>query len=267
MFINGCKLISRSGYRPLTVSKAALRGGSFQKVATPWLPVVSSWTSITQPNASITTSKRCYCCSTGDHKHEVARVGGLAPEFVAEAVVGTDIKNVKLTDYRGKWVVFFFYPLDFTFVCPTEIIEFSNKAKEFKQINTEVIAISCDSKFTHLAWINTPRAEGGLGQLDIPVVADFTKSIATSYGALFLDNGFPLRALYIIDPAGVIRQITLNSPPVGRNVEEVYRLVQAFQYTDKHGEVCPVNWKPGDSTINPAKKLEYFSKVYTKPNK
>jgi len=183
-----------------------------------------------------------------------------APDFAGEAVVGTEFKNIKLSDYSGKWVVLFFYPLDFTFVCPTEIIEFSEKAKEFRKFNTEVIAASCDSKFSHLAWVNTPRKEGGLGKLDIPILADFNKTIAHNYGALFLDKGFPLRALYIIDPKGVVRQITLNDTPVGRNVSEVLRLVQAFQHVEKHGEVCPVNWKPGDDAINTGKAKEYFAK-------
>jgi len=196
------------------------------------------------------------------HECKPAAVGRKAPDFEAEAVVGTEFKNIKLADYKGKWVVLFFYPLDFTFVCPTEIIEFREKAAAFRKINAEVIAASCDSKFTHLAWVNTPRKEGGLGKLDIPIIADFKKTIATQYGALFLENGFPLRALYIIDPQGVVRQITMNAPPVGRNVEEVLRLVQAFQHTDKHGEVCPVNWKPGDATINPAKAKDYFGKKY-----
>jgi len=194
--------------------------------------------------------------------HPTAAVGGKAPDFEAEAVVGTEFKKVKLADYRGKWVVLFFYPLDFTFVCPTEIIEFSEKAKDFRKINTEVIGVSCDSKFTHLAWINTPRKAGGLGKLDIPLLADFKKTIAGDYGALFLQNGFPLRASYIIDPEGVIRQITLNATSVGRNVDEVHRLVQAFQHTDKHGEVCPVNWKPGDAAINVSKANDYFGKKY-----
>jgi len=169
-----------------------------------------------------------------DH-HEHAHVGGKAPAFECDALVGTEFKTVKLSDYTGKWVVLFFYPLDFTFVCPTEIIEFSEKAKEFRKINTEVIAASCDSKFSHLAWSNTSRKEGGLGKLDIPIIADFNKVLAKNYGALLLDKGFPLRALYIIDPKGVVRQITLNDTPVGRNVSEVLRLVQAFQHVEKHG--------------------------------
>eukprot|EP01125_Pyxidicula_operculata_P023053 TRINITY_DN9771_c0_g1_i1.p1 TRINITY_DN9771_c0_g1~~TRINITY_DN9771_c0_g1_i1.p1 ORF type:complete len:257 (+),score=75.73 TRINITY_DN9771_c0_g1_i1:53-823(+) len=193
---------------------------------------------------------------------EVARVGAAAPAFTAEAVVGKEFKKVSLADYKGKYVVLFFYPFDFTFVCPTEIISFSNAAATFRQNGAEVVGISCDSKFTHLAWINTPRADGGLGGLDIPLVADFDKSIATKYGALLLDKGFPLRALYVIDDKGTVRHITMNDPPVGRNVDEVLRIVQAFQHTDKHGEVCPAGWKPGSATMipDPTKSKEYFKK-------
>jgi len=192
----------------------------------------------------------------------VAQVGAQAPDFTATAVVGSQFKEIKLSDYKGKYVVFFWYPLDFTFVCPTEIIEFSEKAKEFQKIGTEVIGASCDSHFTHLAWINTPRKEGGLGALHIPLVADFSKEIAKKYGALLANKPFAARATYIIDPKGVIRHISVNDPPVGRNVEEVLRLVQGYQYTDKHGEVCPANWKPGNDTMipDPVKSKAYFSK-------
>lgn len=134
----------------------------------------------------------------------------------------------------------FWYPLDFTFVCPTEIIAFGDRQPEFDAINTQVIAASCDSKFTHLAWVNTPRSEGGLGDMKIPIIADFSKTVATKYGVLIPDGGdcgVPLRALFIIDPAGNLRQITVNDLPVGRNVDEIIRLVKAFQFHEAHGEV------------------------------
>eukprot|EP01098_Paradermamoeba_levis_P000497 TRINITY_DN1051_c0_g1_i2.p1 TRINITY_DN1051_c0_g1~~TRINITY_DN1051_c0_g1_i2.p1 ORF type:complete len:218 (-),score=95.61 TRINITY_DN1051_c0_g1_i2:101-691(-) len=194
----------------------------------------------------------------------MAKVGAHAPNFDALALVGQDFKQVKLSDYAGKYLVLFFYPLDFTFVCPTEILAFSDRADEFRKINAEVVGASCDSHFTHLAWVNTPRAEGGLGgSLKIPLIADITKKVAADYGALLGDAGFPLRALFIISDKGVVRHITLNDPPVGRNVDEVLRVVAAYQYTDQHGEVCPVGWKPGDKTMkaDPKASKEYFQAV------
>lgn len=191
-----------------------------------------------------------------------AAIGKPAPDFVAEAVIDGDFQKISLSDYRGKYVVFFFYPLDFTFVCPTEIIAFSDRVGEFRKIGAEVIGASVDSHFTHLAWIKTPRKEGGLGKMQIPLVSDLTKEISRSYGVLLEDQGISLRGLFIIDPAGTIRQITINDLPVGRDVDETLRLVQAFQYVDKHGEVCPAGWKPGKDTIipNSKDKLKYFQK-------
>uniref|UniRef100_A0A8C6L3G5 Peroxiredoxin-1 n=1 Tax=Nothobranchius furzeri TaxID=105023 RepID=A0A8C6L3G5_NOTFU len=185
-----------------------------------------------------------------------AQIGKPAPDFKATAVVDGQFKEIKLSDYKGKYVVFFFYPLDFTFVCPTEIIAFSDRAEEFRSLGCEVIGCSIDSHFTHLAWINTPRKQGGLGNMKIPLVADLTKSISRDYGVA----GF--MGLFVIDVNGTLRQITINDLPVGRSVDETLRLVQAFQHTDKHGEVCPAGWKPGSDTIIPdvAKSKEFFSK-------
>ncbi|XP_066017205.1 peroxiredoxin-4 isoform X2 [Pocillopora verrucosa] len=167
-----------------------------------------------------------------------------------------------MTDSRGKYLVFFFYPLDFTFVCPTEIIAFSDRIEEFRAINTEVVGCSVDSVFTHLAWINTPRKEGGLGRLKYPLLSDLNHQIAKDYGVLLENEGHTLRGLFIIDDKGTLRQITMNDLPVGRSVDETLRLVQAFQYTDKHGEVCPAGWKPGKETIipDPTEKKKYFAK-------
>lgn len=186
-----------------------------------------------------------------------------APEFTVQAVVDGDFKDVKLTDYKGKYVVLFFYPFDFTFVCPTEIIAFSEKAEEFRKIGCEVLACSTDSVFCHLAWINTPRKQGGLGTMKIPLLADKNMEIARKYGCLKEDEGAAFRALYIIDGKGNLRQMTINDMPVGRSVDETLRLVQAFQFTDKHGEVCPAGWRPGSDTMKPDPKgsLNYFSKV------
>lgn len=186
-----------------------------------------------------------------------------APNFEATAVsTSGEFETVKLSDYKGKYLVFFFYPLDFTFVCPTEIIAYSDRAEEFKAINCEVLACSVDSQFSHLAWTQLPRNKGGLGKMNIPIVADLTKQISRDYGVLLEDAGVALRGLFIIDDKGILRQITMNDLPVGRSVDETLRLVQAFQFTDKHGEVCPAGWKPGSDTMKPSVKesQEYFSK-------
>jgi len=185
-----------------------------------------------------------------------------APVFEGTAVINGAFKQISLKDYLGKYVVFFFYPLDFTFVCPTEILAFSDRIAEFRNIDTEVVACSVDSHFTHLAWTKTPRKEGGLGKINIPLLSDLSHKIAKEYGVYLEDAGHTLRGLFIIDDKGVLRQITMNDLPVGRSVDETLRLVQAFQYTDKHGEVCPANWKPGSRTIipDPEKKKTYFEK-------
>ncbi|KAG7459523.1 hypothetical protein MATL_G00211480 [Megalops atlanticus] len=191
-----------------------------------------------------------------------ARIGQPAPHFKATAVIDGEFREIKLSDYRGKYVVLFFYPLDFTFVCPTEIIAFSDRAEEFRQIGCEVIAASTDSHFSHLAWINTARKQGGLGPMHIPLLADLTQSISRDYGVLKEDEGIAYRGLFVIDDKGLLRQITINDLPVGRSVDETLRLVQAFQHTDKFGEVCPAGWKPGSDTIVPdvQKSKEFFSK-------
>ncbi|KAI1884011.1 hypothetical protein AGOR_G00221990 [Albula goreensis] len=191
-----------------------------------------------------------------------AKIGQPAPEFQATAVVDGQFKDIKLSDYKGKYVVLFFYPLDFTFVCPTEIIAFSDRAEEFRKMGCEVLAASVDSHFSHLAWINTARKQGGLGPMKIPLLADLTRSISSAYGVLKEDEGIAYRGLFVIDDKGILRQITINDLPVGRSVDETLRLVQAFQHTDKYGEVCPAGWRPGGDTIVPdvQKSKEYFSK-------
>mmetsp|Transcript_15136 Transcript_15136/g.32835 ORF Transcript_15136/g.32835 Transcript_15136/m.32835 type:complete len:199 (+) Transcript_15136:111-707(+) len=191
-------------------------------------------------------------------------IGKPAPAFKGTAVVNGEMKEIKLSDYKGKYLVLFFYPLDFTFVCPTEITSFSDRIEEFKKLNTEVVGVSVDSHFTHLAWISTPRKQGGLGGCNYPLLSDLTKSIAKDYGVLIEegdDAGIALRGLFIISPTGVLRQITVNDLPVGRSVDETLRLIQAFQFTDEHGEVCPANWTPGSKTMKPDPKgsQEYFN--------
>jgi alkyl hydroperoxide reductase subunit AhpC len=192
-----------------------------------------------------------------------ARVQKEAPDFTATAVVNEEFKEVKLSDYRGKnYVVLFFYPLDFTFVCPTEIIAFSDRVDEFKKRGAELLGVSVDSQFSHLAWIKSPRVDGGLGGLKYPLVADLTKKISADYDVL-LDGGIALRGLFVIDKAGVIRHITINDLPLGRSVDEVLRVLDALQHFEKHGEVCPADWKPGGLTIKPGvrESKEYFQKA------
>lgn len=186
-----------------------------------------------------------------------------APNFAGTAVIDGSFKDIKLSDYKGKYLVLFFYPLDFTFVCPTELTSFSDRIKEFKDINCEVVGASTDSHFSHLAWINTSRKDGGLGGLTYPLLSDFNKTISRDYGVLIENAGIALRGTFLIDPQSVVRQMMINDLPVGRSVDEVLRLVKAFQFVEKHGEVCPANWSQGSATIKPDPKgsKEFFSKV------
>ena len=189
-----------------------------------------------------------------------------APAFTADAVVDGEFTKISLADYRGKYVVLFFYPMDFTFVCPTEICAFSDRVEEFEKLNTQVIGASVDSKFTHLAWINTPRKKGGLGEMHIPLVADVTKELCTKYHVTVEDGdevGVAFRGLFIIDKEGILRQITINDLPIGRNVDEVLRLLEAFQFHEEHGDVCPANWKKGSKamTAGPKESLQYFESL------
>ncbi len=182
-------------------------------------------------------------------KHLVAKK---APDFTAQAVMADNsMEELTLSDYRGKYVVLFFYPLDFTFVCPSEIIAFDEKLNEFSKRNCEVIAVSTDSQFSHWAWKNTPRNQGGLGQVRFPIVADLTKTISKDYGVLLKKEGVALRGLFILDREGVIHHATINNLSLGRNVDEVLRTLDALQFTEEHGEVCPANWKPGDDAMKP----------------
>jgi len=192
-----------------------------------------------------------------------AKVQLPAPDFKATALIGEQFKEINLSDYKGKYVLLYFYPLDFTFVCPTEIIAFNDKLDEFKKRNTEVIGVSVDSHFTHLAWNQTPRNKGGLGGVQYPLVADLNKNIARSYGVLIEEAGIALRGLFIIDKEGVVRHLLVNDLPLGRSVEEAIRVIDALQFFEKNGEVCPANWKPGQASMkaDPKGSQEYFSKV------
>lgn len=175
-----------------------------------------------------------------------------APDFTATAVMPDNSFNekFKLSDYQGKYVVLFFYPLDFTFVCPSEIIAFDKKLKEFKERDCEVIGVSVDSHFTHLAWKNTPVNNGGIGNVQYPLVADLTKSIARNYGVL-VNDAVALRGLFLMDKKGIVRHALVNDLPLGRNVDEAIRVLDALQFTEAHGEVCPANWKKGAEGMKP----------------
>eukprot|EP01111_Echinosteliopsis_oligospora_P000364 TRINITY_DN1036_c0_g1_i1.p1 TRINITY_DN1036_c0_g1~~TRINITY_DN1036_c0_g1_i1.p1 ORF type:complete len:270 (-),score=71.80 TRINITY_DN1036_c0_g1_i1:35-844(-) len=192
-----------------------------------------------------------------------------APLFVADSVINGELEKVSLSSYLGKYVVLLFYPADFSFVCPTELIGYSDRIKEFKAINTEVLAISVDSKFSHLAWTKLERSAGGLGSLDIPIVSDITKTIARDYGVLIDDGpdaGVSFRGIFIIDDKGILRQTTINDLPVGRDVDETLRLISAFQFASQNEVVCPAGWKPGKDTIkaNPKDSLSFFEKLHSK---
>jgi peroxiredoxin (alkyl hydroperoxide reductase subunit C) len=174
-----------------------------------------------------------------------------APDFKATALVnGQFVNDFTLGQFKGKKVVLFFYPLDFTFVCPTEILAFSDALAEFESRNTQVIGCSVDSHFSHLAWANTDRKEGGIKGIGFPLVSDLNKSIAAEYGVL-LPAGLALRGLFIINEEGTLKHITINDNSLGRNVEEVLRVLDAVDFSEKHGEVCPANWKKGEKAMKP----------------
>ena len=173
-------------------------------------------------------------------------VGKPAPKYTAQAVVNGAIKDVSLDDNKGKWTLLFFYPLDFTFVCPTEIIGYGDKLAEFQKRGVEVVGCSIDSQYSHKAWVETPRNKGGLAGVTYPILADVTKSISRDYGVLDEEKGIAYRGIFLIDPKGVLRWLAIHDLGVGRNVTEVLRVLDALQ-TDK---LCPCNWKPGDETLN-----------------
>jgi peroxiredoxin (alkyl hydroperoxide reductase subunit C) len=175
-----------------------------------------------------------------------------APDFTATAVMadGSFKDNFKLSDYRGKYVVLFFYPLDFTFVCPSEILAFDKELAKFKEKNTEVIGVSVDSHFTHWAWREVPVEKGGIGQVKFPLVADLKKTISSDYGVL-LNDEVALRGLFLIDKEGVIRHAVINDLSLGRSVDEAVRMVSALQHVEEHGEVCPANWHEGEEAMKP----------------
>jgi peroxiredoxin (alkyl hydroperoxide reductase subunit C) len=181
-------------------------------------------------------------------------VGKNAPDFTANAVMADNQINDKfnLKSYlNGKACVLFFYPLDFTFVCPSEIIAFGNRVEEFKARNVEVIGVSVDSHFTHIAWKNTPVNKGGIGQVQFPLIADLTKQIARDYDVLIEDAGIALRGTFLIDSNFVVRHQLVNDLPLGRNIDEAIRMVDTLQFVEEHGEVCPAGWQKGSKGMKP----------------
>ncbi len=176
-------------------------------------------------------------------------VGKKAPEFKATAAIAGDFKEITLSSLRGKHVVLFFYPLDFTFVCPTELHAFQEKLGQFHKLNTEVIGFSVDSHFSHNAWLKTPLSQGGIEGVKYPILADINKTIARDYDVLLPDAGIALRGTFLIDKEGIVRHQSVNDLPLGRNVDEMLRLVEALQFHEQHGEVCPANWKKGEKSM------------------
>ncbi len=186
-----------------------------------------------------------------------------APDFTAEAVLADNqiVKDFKLSDYKGKYVLLLFYPLDFTFVCPTEILAFNEKLEDLKSRETELIGISVDSVYTHLAWKKTPVAEGGIGNIGFTLVSDLKKEIATNYGVL-IDAEIALRALFLIDKQGIVRHSIINDTPFGRSVDEAIRMVDALRHYDKYGKLCPANWQEGKEDMEGSTDgvIDYLSK-------
>jgi peroxiredoxin (alkyl hydroperoxide reductase subunit C) len=183
-----------------------------------------------------------------------------APEFTTQALVGGEFKQISLASYRGKWVVLFFYPLDFTFVCPTEITSFSDRIGEFEAFDAVVLGCSVDSHFSHLAWSKQPRDQGGIGQVAYPLLSDLGGRIAGEYGVLGAAGNLALRGLFLINPQGTVQYQVVHDLGVGRNVDEVLRVLAALQQITEHGEVCPAGWTPGAQTMKPDPEgsKEYF---------
>ncbi|HKJ21877.1 MAG TPA: peroxiredoxin [Gammaproteobacteria bacterium] len=181
-------------------------------------------------------------------------VGREAPEFSAAAVMGdgTINEDFKLSDYRGRYVVLFFWPLDFTFVCPSEIIAHNNRLAHFQERGVQLIGVSIDSEFTHYAWRNTPVDKGGIGEVGFPIVADKTHRICQAYGIEHPEAGVALRGSFLVDKNGIVQHQVVNNLPLGREVDEMLRMVDALQFTEEHGEVCPAGWHKGEEGMKPS---------------
>lgn len=191
-----------------------------------------------------------------------------APDFKATAVLGDNTfdEEFNLSSYRGKYVILFFYPLDFTFVCPSEILAFDERLEEFRQRGAEVIGVSVDSPFTHLAWKKTDVENGGIGEIRFPIVSDVTKRIARDYGVLLENEGVALRGLFLIDREGVVRHAVVNDLSLGRSVPEALRMLDALRFVDEKGDVCPANWEKGQKGMKPTTEgvIDYLSKYAKK---
>ncbi len=192
-------------------------------------------------------------------------VGRNAPDFDVAAVVNGSqfVDSIKLSFFKGKYVVLFFYPLDFTFVCPTELHAFQEKLQEFRDRNVELIGCSVDSKFSHFAWLHTPRTQGGIKGITYTLLSDLNKTVAADYDVLLEGAGIALRGLFLIDKEGVVQHQVVNNLSLGRNIDEVLRLVDALQFTEEHGEVCPANWNKGDKSMAPTQEglIEFFEET------
>lgn len=187
-----------------------------------------------------------------------------APDFTAQAVMpnNTIQEDFKLSDLRGKYVLLFFWPLDFSFVCPTEVMAFNQNLEKFKERNCEVVGVSIDSQFTHFAWKHTKPEDGGIGNVQYPMVADLSKKISRDYGVL-LNDEVALRGLFLIDKEGIVRHSLVNDLPLGRSIDEALRMVDALQFFEEHGEVCPACWVKGDEGIplNQKGLADYLAKM------
>ena len=186
-----------------------------------------------------------------------------APDFSAQAVMPDNtFKDLDLSSYKGKYVILFFYPLDFTFVCPSEILAFNRSLEKFQDKDCEIIGISVDSQYSHFAWRNMSVNEGGIGAIKFPLVADLNKNISRDYGVL-LEDGVALRGLFLIDKEGMVRHEVVNDLPLGRSVDEALRMVEALQFFEQHGDVCPADWKPGEDAMTPTAEgvAEYLRKL------
>jgi peroxiredoxin (alkyl hydroperoxide reductase subunit C) len=187
-------------------------------------------------------------------------VGNKAPNFTAKAIAGEKIFDLSLTNYLGKYVIFFFYPLDFTFVCPTELHAFQEKLSAFEERGAQLIGCSVDSHFSHAAWLKVPKAQGGIEGITYPIVSDLNKSISRSFQVLKEEDGVALRGLFLLDKQGIIRHALVNDLPLGRSVDEALRLVDALILHEKYGEVCPANWTAGAKGMKPNEKglVDFF---------
>jgi peroxiredoxin (alkyl hydroperoxide reductase subunit C) len=188
-------------------------------------------------------------------------VGKKAPDFSLKAVVKGKVQTLSLSSCSGKYVLLFFYPLDFTFVCPTELHAFQDKLKEFEERSVQVIGSSIDSCFSHLAWLSTPRSKGGIEGIEYPILSDINKSLAKAYDVLHEEEGIAYRGLFLIDKNGIVRHQVVNDLPLGRSVDEALRMVDALAFFEKYGEVCPANWQSGKKSMKTTQEglVEYFT--------